>query len=434
MIPQVHGQGVRPGQYIRSAATRLVLLFLQLPLGPIHAVGIEPPAHGLDATVRGERAVAQRVAFGVDDAPLQLIFSVRFGRIRVDVKLHLCTAAVVGSTPVVIGRETSACVAPEIHIVGIRNRENTQAFLHQAVALCCEGTQWCQVINHVGRSAKRAQNQVPVPWMDDHVTHRDRRHIVFPTFPIRAPVEADEEPFLRSQEQQRGHLGVLDDAQHMAGHLPAFEDQPHPRFPAIGGAVQVRLPIVAAVIVDHDVHLIGIVGAHVNLRDPRPLGEPLDALRVVCPCRASIGRMLDAAIIGTDPNFSFTQGVGRNAQDGAVVLSLGRINGQSAGLRLVLLFGVVGREVGTLDSPRVSAVGAVVHELGAEVHAVRVERIGRNGRVPCKPQSSGVVRHRLNRRAVAIAQVDAREAAALVHGVCRIQVFRCGQHIEAVSK
>ena len=50
-------------------------------------------------------APLRSVAFGVDDAPLQLIFSVRFGRIRVDVKLHPCTAAVVLSTPVVIGRE-----------------------------------------------------------------------------------------------------------------------------------------------------------------------------------------------------------------------------------------------------------------------------------------------------------------------------------------
>ena len=84
--------------------------------------------------------------------------------------------------------------------------------------------------------------------------------------------------------------------------------------------VQVRSPIVAAVVVRHHVHLVRRMGL-VNERNPRTAGN-LQLGAVVRPRRTSVGGVLESSVVGAHPKLIGTRLGRRDAQNRAVVSAL----------------------------------------------------------------------------------------------------------------
>ena len=81
-----------------------------------------------------------------------------------------------------------------------------------------------------------------------------------------------------------------------------------------------------------------------NERNPRTLGQPLQLRAVICPSLASIQGVLQSTVVRTHPQFP--ERISKdNAQNGAVVFSLGRINREPTTGRLIQLFKIVGGQV-----------------------------------------------------------------------------------------
>ena len=330
-----------------------------------------------------------------------------------------------------VRQETRTGWAWPWHLVARGCIERPERRIQEGRAFVGQGPQWRQVLNHVGCTPKRPEHQVSFAFLDGHVPHRHRRHIVRPLAPVGAAVHTEVQPLFRAEEQQIRSLRILHHALGMGGNVLVV-GQAFPRLAAVRGAVQVGGPIVAAVVVRHHVHLVRRMGADVNERNPRTRRQALQLGAVVRPRRTSVGGVLESSVVGAHPKLIGTRLGRRDAQNRAVVFSLGRVDGQSPARGLFQLGRIVGRQVRAQGLPRPSTVRTVVHALRTKVQTVPVVGVKRQGRVPRKPRHRGVRRGRLDVRRTQSGHVDAVDGAALVHGV-QLSVTG-GLHVEAIPK
>ena len=371
----------------------------------------------------------QGVALSIQDGHRHL--GVHLGCVGMHVDVAVGVAPSVLPFPEVVSQEPGACGPWVGHLVPCGRVKRQEGGVEHRGTLARQGTKRRQVLHHVSGASKRAQHEVAFSGLNHHVAHRHGRDVVAPTAPIHTPVHAEVQAFLRAQEQQVGHFRVLNHAQHMGWNVFSVH-QALPGLAAVGGSVEVRRPIVSPVVVGHNIHLVWVVHTHVDLRDPRPLRQPLQLGPVVRPRRPSVGGVLQASVIRAHPNFVWSGGGRGDAQDGAVVLRLGRVDGQASAGGLLKLVRVVGGQIPTQRGPGPSAIVAVVQPLGSEVKSVLAVRVQRQGAVPSEAQGHAVWRHRLDVGGAECRQVDAVHSTSLVHGV-HVAVAR-GLHVETVPK
>jgi hypothetical protein len=117
-----------------------------------------------------------------------------------------------------------------------------------------------------------------------------------------------------------------------------------------------------------------------------------------------------------------------------VHLGGGVVHGDAARKLLLLLLGVVGRQVGRDAFPRLAAVARAEEVLRAEVERALLRRAQVDGRVPVEAQLLlFVTGERLDVARLVGLAVNAPDVAALRLGVDVVGVFGVGEHPEAVA-
>ena len=261
-----HGQqgAVRAWGHRRSSP-KGPLFFVQGTAWPTHPVGVSTPCQGLPTGFHILLHASKCVALQVDNGHLH--GGVNFGSIGMDKHMPMCTSHPVLSLPQMIRHESGSCWTGPRHFVTCRRIKGKERGLKHGGPVLGQRTKWRQVFNDVGPSAKGAQDQISFAGLDGHVTHWHSGHLMRPMPPIHPPVHTEIEALFGSKEQQIRNLGILHHAQSMCRDVLAVH-QTLPRLAAVTGPVQVGRPIVAAVIVGHNIDFVWIVGAHMNLWDP----------------------------------------------------------------------------------------------------------------------------------------------------------------------
>jgi hypothetical protein len=115
------------------------------------------------------------------------------------------------------------------------------------------------------------------------------------------------------------------------------------------------------------------------------------------------------------------------------LLPASRVDGDAAGLFLLLLVRIVRGQVGRDAVPALAVIARTEQKLRADVDRALLVRRERDRRVPVPAQLFVVVRLRLDRAYLVRVPVDARDRAALVLGVDVVRIGRVLEHPEAVA-
>src|SRR5690348_13941563 len=126
--------------------------------------------------------------------------------------------------------------------------------------------------------------------------------------------------------------------------------------------------------------------SRLDARHPRILWQAGDVADDVRPALAAVARDLEIAIVGADPDHlrilrRLADGVDRRVHLGVRV-----VDGDAAGLLLLLLRGIVRREVGRDALPRLAKVARAMEELRADVDRAVARRADVDGRVPVEAE------------------------------------------------
>src|SRR5205814_2342246 len=152
--------------------------------------------------------------------------------------------------------------------------------------------------------------------------------------------------------------------------------------------------------------------------DPGVLRETFDVADDVSPGLAAVARYLHVAVVGSGPDEVRVFRRLADRVDGRVHLRRRVVNGDAAGLLLLLLFGVVRRQVGRDALPGLAVVARAEEELRADVDGALLRRAEVDRRVPVVAELALLVmRERLEGGRLVRLAVDATDVAALRLGV-----------------
>ena len=250
--PWVHGE----------SATRTGILVPLAAGGPERARAPHVPADHVHAALGVRIHGPDRIPCGVQHMDEQaLLLAEGLEAVAVEVATHPGPAAAVLSGPVGIRREPLAGrPAPFGHhrCIGTEHRAGRSSKVI-VLATGHPGPDDLEAIHDVNAPSERAEHEVRLPLLQDHVPHGNRRNPFLPTLPGKSAIMAPPQALLGAAPDEVGHLGVLQHALDMAQHVVAIDD-PLPLRAPIAGAVEVGGPVVAAVVVGRHVDLIGVVG------------------------------------------------------------------------------------------------------------------------------------------------------------------------------
>ena len=154
----------------------------------------------------------------------------------------------------------------------------------------------------------------------------------------------------------------------------------------------------------------------------------------VRPAFPSIARELQVSVVGAHPDRlpiarRFADGINRRVR-----FRVGVVHGHAARFFLLLLFGIVGGQVGRNAVPGLAVIARAKQKLRADIN--RPFFIGTHvyRRVPVEPQFAfAVIRLRLDRAAFQRVAIHARDFSALRFGINVIRIRRIGKRPESVA-
>ena len=112
-----------------------------------------------------------------------------------------------------------------------------------------ERAQRTDIVENEERPAKGPHHEVMLTVLDDHVAHRRRRHPVRPALPVPGVIRGDPEPSVCANEKQLCNLGILHDRQGISIHALCYST---PRIPEVLSVIDIRCPVVAAMVLNDD--------------------------------------------------------------------------------------------------------------------------------------------------------------------------------------
>ena len=279
------------------------------------------------------------------------------------------------------------------------------------------------------------QHEVIVPRVDGDVAHRHGREVAaLELGPVRAGVHRDEQAKLRAQIEDARPLQVLLDHMRVAAHPRGRADEGGPGLAEIRRAIQVRREIAEGVPVEGGVGRPLGMAAGLHPRHPGGGRQALHVLDQVGPGPAVVLGQLEVAVVGPGPDHARLHRAFGDGVDGRVHLGGGVVDGDPAGLLLLLFFRVVGGQVRGQPVPGLAVVAGAVQILGSEIERGLVVRAQRHGRVPVEPQLLEPVRLGLDVPLLQGVAVHPGDGAALrlpVQVVFRVR--RVGIDEEAVA-
>src|SRR5205085_3301938 len=172
----------------------------------------------------------------------------------------------------------------------------------------------------------------------------------------------------------------------------------------------------------------------VYVRDPGVLRQAADVPDDVRPRFAAVARDLEVAVVRAGPDEVRVFRRLADRVDGRVHLRRRVVHGDAARLLLLLLFGVVRRQVGRDALPGLPVVARAEEELRADVDGALLRGTQVNRRVPVVAELALLVlRERLEGGRLVGLSVDAPDVAALRLGVEVVGVRGVNERPEAVA-
>ena len=285
------------------------------------------------------------------------------------------------------------------------------------------------------------EHEVIVARLNRKITHRHCRKV--PTLelrPMRAGVDRDPQSELGAEKQQLRIDGVfLDDvrvAAYALGILPA--DQRPPGLSKVGCSINVRRHVAESVPIKSDIGAAGCECARLDPAYPSVPGNTRHIADDIIPMLPAIAGQLQVAVIGTDPDEPGRHRRLADRIDRGVHLRRRIVDGDTSGLFLLLLLGIVAGQVRRDPLPALTVVARAEQKLRADVNRARLMRGQRNGGVPVEPQLGvapeiGRTELRLDVPRLVGTHVDAADAATLVFGKDVVRIGGIGEHPEAVA-
>src|ERR1700686_5205729 len=227
------------------------------------------------------------------------------------------------------------------------------------------------VIDDPDAAAMCREYEVIVARLDRKITHGHCRKV--PTFELRpmyAAVDRDPQAKLGAEKQQLRIDGVfLDDvrvAAYALGILPA--DQRPPGLSKGGCRINVRRHVAESVPIKSDIGAAGCECARLDPAYPSVPGNTRHIADDIVPMLPAIAGQLQVAVIGTDPDQPARHRRLADRIDRGVHLRRRIVDGDTSGLFLLLLLGIVAGQVRRDPLPALTVVARAEQKLRADVN------------------------------------------------------------------
>src|SRR5690606_38288153 len=175
-------------------------------------------------------------------------------RIRRDPNRKARSGAAVVADKLSIGGKAYARVGGAVIVGRFRDLEQPERAVRDTAGRRAEFAHKTDIVEDINGPAEGADNEIGLPGVYFQVKSRYGGQSCRPSLPLCAPVDAVPQAELGARPDQARGFGVGASAVDGPRHVTAV-DEPRPAFAEIGGAVQVGLPVVAPVVIDHDQRL-----------------------------------------------------------------------------------------------------------------------------------------------------------------------------------
>ena len=281
----------------------------------------------------------------------------------------------------------------------------------------------------------RGENQVRLAGLDDNVIDRNRREISsFILRPVLAAIHGNPEAELGAEEEHVAIDRIFFDHVSVTANTALLRRKGGPGLAIIRGPVGVGLHVAEGVPVECGVGSGFVEAAGLDGRDPGALAESVDVGDYVRPGLRTVASDLQVAVVGADPNdLPVLRRLG-DGIDGGVHLGGRVVDGDAAGLLLLLFLRIVGCEVGRDAVPRLAVIARAEEELGADVDGPFFVGAHVNGSVPIESQLAfPVIRPGMQITRLMRVAIHSANFAALRLGVEIVGIGGILEHPEAVA-
>src|SRR3569623_1975111 len=295
-----------------------------------------------------------------------------------------------------------------------------------------ERTQWREIVDDPDAAAVRRDDQIALARVNLDLAHRDVGEVV--TLELRerlAAVDRDPQAELGAEEQQIFLDRVFLDRVRVAANVIGAEARPG--LAVVGRAIDTRRHVAERVAIDRRVRGRRLDARGLDPADPRILRQPGDVAAAVRPRLAAGARELQIPVVGAGPDHG---GVFRRLADRVdrrVHLGGRVVDRDAARLLLLLLLGVVRRQMRRDALPGVAAVARPEQELRADVDRTHLRRRYGDRRVPVEAQLLVVAGLGLDVARCQRLAIDARHVSALALAIDCVRVGRIDVRPEAVA-
>ncbi len=192
----------------------------------------------------------------------------------------------------------------------------------------------------------------------------------------------DPQAEFRAQKKQVRIEGIFGDHVGIAVNVILPHRQRIPGFPVVRSFVDVGLDVAKRVTVKRRIRRTFREAAGRDGRNPRVFGQIGNIAHYVGPGFGAIARDLQIAVVGAHPDNLAIFRRFRDGVDRGVHLGRGIVNRHATGFLLLLLFGIVGGEIGGDTLPGLAVIAGTEKELRADVDGSLFVGAHVNRRVP----------------------------------------------------
>ena len=225
------------------------------------------------------------------------------------------------------------------------------------------------VVQHPNPAPVRSEDQIVV--VKGEVAHRGRRQVELQRLPVVAVVKRDEHTQLGTGDEQAATFGIFFDRLHVDARRQAAGDL-LPRLARVLRAIDVRIVVLEAMTIDRGIRFVRVEMRRFEHRHLAPRVHP--GWCYVLPRLPIVGRDVNVAVVGADPEERRADRRRRDRVDDAEALGLNRDVGGGGGIQIRRHARVLARHVLADPRPALAAVSGLEEVLIAEIQRALIGR------------------------------------------------------------